>query len=119
MKLIEKGANIQLTKNLNSKEIDCKCTREDCTFTLYSEKMVEAFQKVRDEVGPIKINSGFRCQAHNTSVGGKVKSRHCRGTACDLVSSLPLEEFAPICKKHFDYIQVYWAQNFIHCHMEE
>ena len=33
---------------------------------------------------PIKIGSGFRCQALNKAVGGVYTSQHCKGQAADL-----------------------------------
>ena len=33
---------------------------------------------------PVKINSGFRCPAHNAEVGGAAKSRHLLGCAADI-----------------------------------
>lgn len=34
--------------------------------------------------GPLRIVSGFRCPAHNASVGGARASRHLRGDAADI-----------------------------------
>ena len=34
--------------------------------------------------GPIKVNSGFRCGAHNREVGGSPMSRHLIGCAADI-----------------------------------
>jgi zinc D-Ala-D-Ala carboxypeptidase len=33
---------------------------------------------------PLTINSGYRCEKHNKRVGGKVKSAHRLGVACDI-----------------------------------
>ena len=33
---------------------------------------------------PVKINSGFRCPAHNAEVGGTKKGRHLLGCAADI-----------------------------------
>ena len=40
-------------------------------------------QPVRDEFGPIRINSGYRSPALNTKVGGSKTSQHCNGEAVD------------------------------------
>ncbi len=44
-------------------------------------------QPVRDEFGPIRINSGYRSPALNKAVGGSSKSQHCNGQAADFESS--------------------------------
>ncbi|MDR3265708.1 MAG: hypothetical protein LBT15_06835 [Synergistaceae bacterium] len=34
--------------------------------------------------GPVSVNSGWRCEAHNANVGGSVNSRHRIGCAADV-----------------------------------
>ncbi|MCR4817367.1 MAG: hypothetical protein K5841_00235 [Fretibacterium sp.] len=34
--------------------------------------------------GPVRINSGFRCPAHNAEAGGAKQSRHLPGCAADI-----------------------------------
>ena len=41
-------------------------------------------QHVRDEYGPIRIISGFRCARQNEKVGGKMFSQHLIGLAADI-----------------------------------
>ena len=41
-------------------------------------------QPMRDELGPIRITSGYRSQALNRAIGGSTKSDHCRAMAADL-----------------------------------
>jgi len=41
-------------------------------------------QKVRDEFGPTKVNSGFRHPDVNSAVGGSKTSDHCKGMAADI-----------------------------------
>lgn len=50
---------------------------------------------------PIKISSGFRCQALNKAVGGVANSQHCKGQAADLCIDGDLEKG----RKWFDYIK--------------
>jgi len=82
---IPKGANIQLTKNFSSSELDCKCNNEDCTYTLIDLEHIVQLQKLRDVVGRLSITSGYRCKKHNKAVGGSSRSQHLLGTATDLV----------------------------------
>ena len=63
---------------------------------------------------PIKIGSGFRCQALNKAVGGVYNSQHMKGQAVDLCIDGDLKKG----KKWFDYIrknlpfdQLIWEKN--------
>ena len=63
---------------------------------------------------PIKIGSGFRCQALNKAVGGVSNSQHLKGQAVDLCIDGDLKKG----KKWFDYIrknlpfdQLIWEHN--------
>ena len=45
----------------------------------------KVLEPLREHFGvPIKINSGFRCQALNKAVGGAVNSYHTKGRAADI-----------------------------------
>ena len=44
-------------------------------------------QPVREEFGPIRINSGYRSLALNAKVDGSKTSQHCNGEAADFESS--------------------------------
>ena len=44
-------------------------------------------QPVREEFGPIRINSGYRSPALNKAVGGSKTSQHCNGEAADFEST--------------------------------
>ena len=44
-------------------------------------------QPIRDEFGPIRINSGYRSPALNKAVGGSKTSQHCNGQAADFEST--------------------------------
>ena len=49
------------------------------------EDFVRLLSDLRSSLGrPLTINSGFRTEKHNTSVGGKPSSAHRRGFAADL-----------------------------------
>tara|TARA_R100000808_G_C2153147_1_gene163082 strand:+ start:581 stop:1036 length:456 start_codon:yes stop_codon:yes gene_type:complete len=41
-------------------------------------------QPMRDELGPIRITSGYRSPSLNRAIGGSTKSQHCKGEALDL-----------------------------------
>ena len=49
---------------------------------------VDVFEPIRQLVGPLHVNSGYRCPALNAVVGGAAHSRHMLALAADIV---PLE----------------------------
>jgi len=71
-----------LTKNFSRSEFACKC---GCGFDTVDIVLINELQRLRDVLGPIKINSACRCKEHNESVGGSKKSQHLLGRAADIV----------------------------------
>ena len=63
---------------------------------------------------PIKIGSGFRCQALNKAVGGVYNSQHLKGQAADLCIDGDIEKgkrwFAYI-RDHLPFDQLIWEHN--------
>lgn len=44
-------------------------------------------EPARQRLGkPITVNSGYRCQVHNKTVGGVANSQHMRGEAVDITT---------------------------------
>jgi len=41
-------------------------------------------QPMRDELGPIRISSGYRSKELNRAIGGSRSSQHCKGEAVDI-----------------------------------
>lgn len=74
-----------LSENFQSKEFACNCCGR-----LHDDgvppRLVEHLETIRAHFGgrPVNINSGYRCPAHNQSVGGASASRHMEGDAADL-----------------------------------
>ena len=77
----------RMTKNFKQSEFDCKCGCEMPEDVLGNiTKLANQLQYVRDNVAmPININSGYRCEVHNESVGGSENSQHLLGKAADIV----------------------------------
>ena len=49
-------------------------------------------EPLRERYGkPITVNSGYRCQVHNKTVGGAINSQHTRGEAADITAGSPEE----------------------------
>lgn len=63
------------------KEFICPCCgagRPAALLVLWLEFLRRAWD------GPVVVNSGFRCAAHNREVGGAAQSRHLLGLAADI-----------------------------------
>lgn len=78
---------MQLTENFTKKEFDSKDGAKMPDDVLKNIKVLaENLQVIRDRVGRLKINSGYRSPEHNASkeVGGVKYSQHVKGNASDL-----------------------------------
>ena len=87
----------QDTKNFKVSEFACK----HCGENKIDQRVINMAQEIRDKLGvAVRVNSGYRCEAHNAKVGGAQKkydkngklvskgSKHMYGLACDLSCSL-------------------------------
>ena len=62
-------------------EFACKC---ECGFDTVDYELVTVMDDIREHFGqPVAINSGCRCDTHNSKVGGARHSVHKTGQACD------------------------------------
>ena len=77
-----KEGNVRLSKNFTVKEFACS----DGTDTVFiSLALVNLLQKIRDHFGKaVIINSAYRTEAHNKSIGGATYSQHKYGLAADI-----------------------------------
>ena len=73
--------DFQLTPNFNLKEFEDPSTHE----VKISKSLVHELQYLRNEVGPLKITSGYRTKKHNKKVKGHKNSAHLFGRAVDVV----------------------------------
>ena len=72
------------TKNFKVSEFACK----HCGENKIDQRVLNMAQVIREELGvPVKVNSGYRCEKHNASVGGVKGSYHTKGMAADLSCS--------------------------------
>ena len=113
----KKGENKQLSRHFNSKEFECNC--KQCEINYIDEDFIEKIEIVREEYGkPIKVNSGYRCPAHNKAIGGAANSSHTSGMAgdvCPIVVTLDsLDELYDICYDVFDNIGDGRNKGFVH-----
>lgn len=77
-----KEGSIKLSKNFTVKEFACS----DGTDTVFiSLALVNLLQKIRDHFDKaVIINSAYRTEAHNKSIGGATYSQHKYGLAADI-----------------------------------
>ena len=83
---------------------------------MMSKELLSKLDMIREEFGkPIHINSGYRTEAHNESVGGKPASSHLKGLAVDIACSASRDRFnlVNLFVKH-GITRIGIAKNFIH-----
>lgn len=78
-----------MKKNPYFKEAEFKCKCGKCKglpAKMPPDELVDILCKIREHFNaPVRINSGYRCKAHNAKVGGAPASRHTFGDAADFV----------------------------------
>jgi uncharacterized protein YcbK (DUF882 family) len=79
-----------LSRHFSRHEFECSC---GCGFDQVQDELVVRLEKVRENFGPLTINSGCRCDLHNRRVGGSPTSSHLCGLAVDLGCSNSLSRF--------------------------
>jgi uncharacterized protein YcbK (DUF882 family) len=79
----------QLTRNFHIREFKCKDgTKVPKALEANVRLLATQLQALRDYIGiPIHINSAYRTEAYNASVGGSPKSQHLQAKAADMVTS--------------------------------
>jgi len=87
-------------------------------YAIIQRHAIEKLQDLRDDAGPITVNSGYRPPEYNSGLSGSAGySRHMYGDAFDMKPhDVSLQGLADICKKHDAYpgwIHVYTSH--VHC----
>jgi uncharacterized protein YcbK (DUF882 family) len=67
--------------NFTHEEMQCIC---GCGQANMAPQTMRKLQVLRNRIGPIFINSAYRCEAHNKAVGGSINSAHLKGRAVDV-----------------------------------
>jgi uncharacterized protein YcbK (DUF882 family) len=70
-------------------EFACSCKDKNCAGKpgqlQMKPQLIQALNRIREEFKEgITVTSGFRCDAHNTAVGGAKGSQHRSGSAADI-----------------------------------
>ncbi|RME07518.1 MAG: DUF882 domain-containing protein [Deltaproteobacteria bacterium] len=83
-------------------------------FAVLQRHAVDSLQAVRDQVGVLIVNSGYRSPAYNASVGGATYSRHMYGDAFDLYpQNVSLGTLGNVCGAKGAFVILY--SNHVHC----
>lgn len=117
----EKGQVYPFNKYFNTGEFDCQCKNKDCVEQKIAIELIDSLTKLREDINePLKVTSGFRCEAHqaalrksgvNTVVASK--STHELGEAADIKPSrLSIPNLEKFSAKYFEAIGT--AKTFLH-----
>lgn len=72
-------------------------------------------QPLRDAWGkPLKVNSGYRCNALNAAVGGAPTSQHVKGEAADIAAGDPVKLARLAVKLGLPFDQMILYPTFVH-----
>ncbi len=76
-----------LSEHFSLKEFRCRCDLPECQSTKVDSDLVALLEEIHVMLAaPIKITSGYRCEAHNARIKGAVKgSYHTKGMAADIL----------------------------------
>jgi len=88
---------MKLSDNFKLEEFQCKCGCEMPRNVMENIfKLVDQLQIVRDIYGPLNVNSAYRCESHNKSIGSSSSSQHVLGKAADITAELAPGELADV-----------------------
>jgi len=101
---------MQLTKNFNLNEFNCKDgSKVPSKYIENVKELSENLQIIRDYINePIHINSGYRSPIYNKKVGGVSNSQHLYAKAADITS----KNYTP--KKLYKILLKLISENKIH-----
>ena len=70
-----------ITPNFSRAEMSCRC---GCGLDHMDEKFMKLLQQLRNQLGPLPVASGVRCEKHNHESGGYPKSAHLQSKGADI-----------------------------------
>jgi uncharacterized protein YcbK (DUF882 family) len=81
---------------ISKSEFTCKC---GCGKNLIKDDVVELCNEISRSTGiALTVNSGYRCAAHNSNIGGEKNSQHVLGNAADLTCA-NMTKLKIVCRK--------------------
>ena len=88
---------MKLSDNFKLEEFQCKCGCEMPRNVMENIfKLVDQLQIIRNIYGPLNVNSAYRCESHNKSIGSNSSSQHVLGKAADITAELTPDELADV-----------------------
>ena len=106
-----------LSQNFSRQEFACRC---GCGQAAVKKELIVKLQQVRDNFGPLRVTSGYRCEEHNRRQGGTPGSAHRVGLAVDLECTIGLSRYllvARLMEAGFKRIGI--GKNFVHADLDE
>ena len=92
-------------------EFKCPC----CGESKMEDEFLERLDAARSYTNvPFVINSGYRCKAHNDSVGSKESSGHRKGCAVDIAYDSQNMGEILAALLYYDFTRIGIGKNFIH-----
>ena len=73
-----------ITPNFSRSEMACRCGSGHDEM---DQEFMRMLQALRDEIGPMPVTSGFRCDAHNNEVSTVKNGPHTLAKAADILIS--------------------------------
>ena len=101
-----------LSQHFSKWEFRC---RDDCGEFKISLDLIEKLENMRADIGvPIYVNFGFRCKAHNKSIGGSETSAHLHGEAADIACNGSLDRHLKLREAYRQFQRIGIHKDFIH-----
>lgn len=103
----------QVSPHFRAEEFKCKC---GCGGIRVSQRLIEMLEQLRQSFGgPLTINSGYRCPAHNAEASRVERSAHVLGYAADIRAIDGHTRFLLIDKaRQVGFVRLGVAGTFIH-----
>ena len=80
-----------ITPNFSRAEMSCRC---GCGLDHMDEQFMRMLQQLRNQLGPLPVTSGVRCEKHNHESGGVIRSRLTFNLKEQIFGSLDLEPYS-------------------------
>lgn len=102
-----------MMKYFKKSEFACKC----CGISIVDVELGDVLDDIRGHYNsPITVVSGYRCEKHNTNVGGAKNSQHMQGIAADIKVSgkEPSEVYKLLNEKYNDKYGIGLYESWVH-----